>query len=158
MRWILKIKEISFKNVINGNKSWIALLKAIYSASVILIVISVCRLLHHNNVHPPYIYYAPCTLNGILYIIITQLISSTIKIGINVTSNSLFFVGVDKWRVTSDKYMYVNVISKYFSISLAAHLCINGGLLQNHAHWCTAIKSSGHIKTWRQLKILTADK
>ena len=149
VRCVLKIKQNYFNNVINGNKSWLAWITAIYSASFILIVICVCILLYHNNLHPPYINYVPCTLNDILYIISIHLIPSTIKNGINVTPNSLFFVGVDKLWVTSDKYMYADVISKYFLIRLAAHPCINRVLLINHAHWFTEIETSGHINPWR---------
>ena len=52
---MLKINGISFVKAIKGNISHNAWLNAIYSVSVVLKVISVCNLLHHNTVHLVYV-------------------------------------------------------------------------------------------------------
>ena len=54
-RWISKINYTSFIRAIKGNTLRITCLNAIYSASIVLQLISVCNLLQHNTGHPAYV-------------------------------------------------------------------------------------------------------
>ena len=56
---ITKINYNSFINDIQGINFRITWLNAIYSASVVLKVIRVCNLLHHNTVHSTYVITYP---------------------------------------------------------------------------------------------------
>ena len=54
-RWISKINYTSFIGTIKFVNLRIACLDAIYSASIVIISIYVCNLLHYNTVHPIYV-------------------------------------------------------------------------------------------------------
>ena len=58
-RCILKIKDTSFINDVKGDTSCVALINAIYYASVVLKSILVCNLIYHNTVHPTYVITDP---------------------------------------------------------------------------------------------------
>ena len=58
-RWISKINYTSFIRAIKGNTLRITCLNAIYSASIVLQLISVCNLLQHNTGHPAYVISYP---------------------------------------------------------------------------------------------------
>ena len=64
-RFILKINDISFISSIKVITSRISWIDVIYYASVLVKVISVCNLLHHNNGHPAYVInYTICDMKS----------------------------------------------------------------------------------------------
>ena len=55
------------------------------------------------------------------------------------------------------KSMYVDKLARYFAMRLMDLSCTKCGLLQNHAHWCTAINISGCVYPLRYLNIPKTD-
>ena len=52
---------------------------------------------------------------------------------------------VDNLKFTSGKSTYLDVLARYFAMRLMERSCTRRGLLQNYAHWCTAIDIYGRV-------------
>ena len=52
---------------------------------------------------------------------------------------------VDNHILPSGKYIYVEVLTRYFVMRLTVHLCTRRGLSPKLAHWCMTIENSACV-------------